>query len=273
MTRNACRDSRLARALAAALALALPACVPDLSGIFDICGEGGCPPPPPQDCATLASDSWTIGPGPTATENEIQVALGESRGVSLSPFIAAHCLETVASVTWSAGDPSVAAVTAKAAPHRGAWVTGLRPGPGTIHARIAFPDGSARQAMPRAFVVGGPAERAGTIVFEGTVRLDRNPEWTRFIPFELPASASRIDVTADWGSVLNQADVFLYRGTCAGSSNCGGMEFIGLPSVIDRKPVDKSVTMSLAPGPYTIRVDNLGPGAETVRYQVRFTPR
>jgi hypothetical protein len=38
------------------------------------------------------------------------------------------------------------------------------------------------------------------------------------------------------------------------------------------KPLPLSAD-NLSAGEYTIRIDNLGPGAETARYQVRLTPR
>jgi hypothetical protein len=254
------------RLVVAGLALCLPSCV-DFDGIFDICPDG-CPPPPPQDCAVLQSAVWRVVPS-GSSGNDVRLAVGESRAVSLAPFVESHCAATLA-VTWSSGDPAIASVTTRVQAHRGAWVTGLRPGPVTVHARIVLPDGSAQQATPREFVVAPPDAAAGTIVAQGAIRLDRSPEWSRFVAFDLPEPASQVDVSVDWGSVLNEAEVFLFRGSCSATSICPGLEFIGLPDVQDRKPVHKSVR-NLAAGPYSIRIDNLGPGAETVRYEVRFT--
>lgn len=260
-----------ARVLAAALAMSLPACVDlDLDGLLDVC-DGPCPSPPPQDCARLRTTSWSIWTPENPSEIEMRVAVGESRGVSLSPFVEAHCVAGIASVTWSAGDAPSAEVTAKPLPHRGAWLTGLQPGPGTIRARIVFVDGPEQQAA-KAFVVVPTREPSGSVVAEGAIPLDRAPEWTRFIPFELPAGAGRLDITVDWSSVSNHGDVFLYRGACAGNSVCAGLDFIPLPSVQERKPVFKGAT-NLAAGTYSIRVDNLGPGADVLRYEVRATPR
>jgi len=72
--------------------------------------------------------------------------------------------------------------------------------------------------------------------------------------------------------VLDTVNFVLYQGSCSGTSLCGGLQFIDLPTVTDVKPVRKS-TRNLSAGPYTIRIDNAGPGAETVRYEVRLTPK
>jgi hypothetical protein len=145
-------------------------------------------------------------------------------------------------------------------------------GPSAVHARIVFRDGSGQQATSRTIIVVAPAPSSGAVVAEGAIRLEPPAAGSRYIPFELPRDASRIDMTVDWASVLDTVDFVIYQGSCAGSSLCADLRFIPLPAVTGMKPVRKS-TSNLSAGEYTIRIDNLGPGAETVRYEVRSTPR
>jgi hypothetical protein len=83
------------------------------------CG-GPCPTPTPQICTTLSSSQWRIGPFPTTSENDLGVAVGESRDVFLDPFVESSCENAIVSVTWSAENPSVASVVAKERAYRGA---------------------------------------------------------------------------------------------------------------------------------------------------------
>lgn len=188
------------------------------------------------------------------------------------PFVEPHCAATIASVTWSVGDPSVASVIPEEPPYRGRWVTGVNAGPSTVNVRLRFNDGSVQEPAPRAIIVAPLASPAGAVVAEGTVLLETPSARSRYIPFELPQDASRIDITVDWTSALNEVSFVLYHGSCSGTSFCGGLGYIPLPSVRDVKPVRNSAT-NLSAGGYTILISNSGPGAETVRYEVRLTPR
>ena len=153
------------------------------------------------------------------------------------------------------------------------WLlTDCAAGPGTVNARILFSDGSAQQSTPRAIIVAQLAPPSGAVVAEGSVDLEPSTAVSRYIPFALPQDASQVDVTVDWISVLNTVNFVLYQGSCSGTSLCGGLQFIDLPTVTGVKPVRNS-TRNLSAGPYTIRIDNAGPGAETVRYDVRLTPK
>ena len=264
---------RLRHLFTAVISISLPSC--GLEGLHDAltnpCG-GPCPTPTPQDCAALSRSSWRIGPFPIPSENELRVTVGDSRTVFLDPFVADHCVGAVASVVWSTDDPSVASVTPQARAYRGGWVTGVRPGSGTVSARIAFADGFEQQTAPRAFVVTPLVPASGTVALEGSVYLESPSDFRRFIPFALPQDASRLDMVVDWASVLNSVDFVLYQGSCSGAVLCSGLQFLPLPSFTGIKPVRKSLG-NLSAGTYTIRIDNLGPAAETVRYEVRFTPR
>ena len=231
----------------------------------------------PQDCAALTQASWRIGPFPTTSQTELQLTVGESRAVWLDPFVEAECAGSV-SVTWSVDDPSSASVVAKDPAYRGSWVTGLGPGANSVRAHIVFSDGTS-QTAPRAMqVVPAPAQ-AGTLIAEGAVTLESGrasgtPDYRRYIPFTLPGSAGQTQVRIDWMSPLNSVSAALFQGECSGpdGASCyGGLRYITSTNDDSVKPAGLSVP-NLPADTYTIRIDNLGPGAETVRYEVRATP-
>jgi hypothetical protein len=230
----------------------------------------------PQDCATVSRASWRIGPYPTTSQTELQLAVGESRALWLDPFVESECAGSVVSVTWSVDDPSSATVVPKDPAYRGSWVTGLGPGANAVRARIVFSDGTA-QTVPRAMQVVASAPPAGTVVIaEGTVTLDSqapsaSADYRRFIPFTLPRSASQTDVRVDWASPLNDVTISFYQGECSGPASAAcvaGLRYITGTSNNDVKPLSLSIA-NLPADTYTIRIDNLGPGPETIRYEVR----
>jgi len=232
----------------------------------------------PQDCAALASASWRIGPFPTTSQTELQLAVGESRALWLDPFVEAECTGSVASVTWAVDDPSSASVVAKDPAYKGSWVTGLGPGANAVRARIVFSDGTS-QTAPRLVQVVPAAPSAGTVIAEGTVNLESNTagasaEYRRYKPFTLPRSASSTEVRIDWSSPLNNVDVAFYQGECSGSASAScvaGLRYIAGSVADNMKPESLSIR-DLPADIYTLRIDNLGPGAETVRYEIRITP-
>lgn len=224
-------------------------------------------PSAPQDCATLSKMTWGIGPFPTPSANEIRLAVGESRKLFLFPFVESQCAATIVSVTWSTENPSLASVTPKEPGYAGSWVTGVSPGPTNVNARIVFSDGLTQQSSPRAIIVAPLAPPTGSLVADGIVVLGPS---SRYIPFELPQDARQLDLSVDWTSVLSSVNFVLYAGSCSGTSLCPGLQYIPLQDVTDVKPVRKS-TSNLSAGPYTIRID--GPAGETVRYEVRLTPK
>ena len=174
----------------------------------------------PQDCATISTASWRIGPYPTSSQSELQLTVGESRALFLNPFVEAECAGSIVSVTWSVDNPTGAAVVAKEQAIRGSWVTGLSPGANAVRARIVFSDGTS-QTAPRAMQVVDAAPAAGTLVAEGAVDLEpyngnSSADYRRYLPFTLAQSASRTDVRVDWASPLNNVDVAFYQGDCTG---------------------------------------------------------
>jgi len=232
----------------------------------------------PQDCTELARSSWRIGPYPVTPQTELQLAVGESRALWLDPFVKAECASSVASVTWSVDDPASASAVAKDPAYSGSWITGLQPGANAVHARIVFVDGAAETA-PLAVRVVPAAARGGMLIAEGTVNLEPNTagasaDYRRYIPFTQPQSASQTEVRVDWTSPLNNVTASFYQGECSGGrfpSCTAGLRYITGTSSDDRKPVSLSVA-NLVADIYTIRIDNLGSGAETIRYEVRATP-
>jgi hypothetical protein len=149
-----------------------------------------------------------------------------------------------------------------------------------VGARLVFGDGRSQQAKPKTIQVIPLALPAGSVlVAEGTVDLEpyngnSSADFRRFVPFTLPQEARQVDTSVDWASFLNEIDLFLFEGSCSGgpTSACPGLRLIASPRVTEAKPLPVSAT-NLSPGPYTLRIDNLGPGRETIRYEVRLTPK
>jgi hypothetical protein len=78
----------------------------------------------------------------------------------------------------------------------------------------------------------------------------------------------------DWTSPPNNVTVTFFQGECSGpaAASCvAGLRYITGSNTDSIKPVTVS-TPNLPADIYTIRIDNLGPGAETIRYEVRATP-
>jgi hypothetical protein len=265
--------ARLATCLAACLAgLFVPACVDSqkLREAFDPCARDGCQAPPPQDCGALPSLDWAVDGYLTAPE--AQLAVGASYRASLAPAVEAHCSGAVAGVTWTVEDPGIVALTPIG---RDAWVSGLAVGATSLGARIRFTSGAERIARPRAVRVAPPAAPAAgsVVVAEGSVRIspDRGVPggWHGWVTFATTA-AGRVDVVVDWTSPLNTIDMSGYEGRCDAVGRCG--RIVMTTRVTGVKPLSATFdSPRLPPGEYTVRIDNLGPGEETVRYEVRLT--
>jgi hypothetical protein len=88
------------------------------------------------------------------------------------------------------------------------------------------------------------------------------------VPFRLGTSG-QVDILVDWDSLLNRVDFSVYQSPCSSIESCGSL--VLNTAVSNVKPLPASG--SLPAGDYTIRIDNLGPGAEHVHYEVRLTPR
>jgi hypothetical protein len=89
-----------------------------------------------------------------------------------------------------------------------------------------------------------------------------------WVPFELP-NTGFVDIVVDWDSPLDTVDGVLYPGTCSSIGSCGILVAVINPG---SKPISLA-HFPLSTGAYTIRLDSLGPGAENLRYSVRFTSK
>jgi hypothetical protein len=236
------------------------------------CGKNSCSTPPPQDCAALSKTSWSVGdPG-----HELDVAVGRSLLQFLVPNVEDQCVNSLASVTWTVDDQSVASVLAWGGAYQktSAWVTGVAPGLTAVRAHIVFSDGGAQDAHSESVkvILSQASPPGGVLVAEGDVAVDAplshpGASYT-FVPFKLQASG-QVDITIDWVSPVNTLDFSVYKSPCTSIEVCGGQVMV--TAVFDVKPVPASGGLSA--GDYTIRIDNSGPGPETVHYEVRLTPK
>jgi hypothetical protein len=263
--------SRFSEVLLVVGALALlPACNLDFGDFMNPCGEGGCASPAPQDCAALSRTSWRVG----LLAGELNLTVGQSERELLWPRVEPQCANALVSVTWTADDPSVASVLPQGSGSNGtAWITGVAPGLTAVRARIVFSDGGTQDAQAESVRVVPPGPPSGNVVVaEGEVNLPAPPSQSlasyHFVPFTLGASG-QVDITVDWGSPLNVLNFSVYKSPCTSIGACG--DIVINTRVFGVKPLPASG--ALVAGDYTIRIDNLGPGPETARFEVRLTPR
>jgi hypothetical protein len=233
----------------------------------------------PQECDTLSRDTWRIGPYPTSSEEDIRVEIGGSRELFLTPFVDSDCAGSVASVTWSVEDASMAAVVPEEPAYSGSWVNGLAAGKTEVRARIQFSDGRVKTPTRAIQVVAAAAPAGSVIVAEGAVDLEPyngNPaaDYRRYVPFTIPEGSAQVDLTVNWDSPLDDLTVALFKGRCSGgaSASCADeLRFVASSNTSHVKPVTASVP-NPPPGNYSARIDNLGPGPETARYEFRVKP-
>lgn len=240
------------------------------------CGGGGVPflPLPPQECATLSTQSWRIGPFAYSPGTEqLPVMVGQSRRMFLEPSVESQCANSIASVTWTVENPTVASIIPEVPAYRGSWVTGVMPAATAVRVRIVFSGGLAQEPPPRAIQVVAPdAPSPGSLLItQGSV--ESIPAVSaKFVPFSLPQDASVIDVTIDWDSPLDRANFALFEGGDCGATTCPGRIIPTGPEDSYVKPL-REQGFNLSAGAYTLRLNNWGPGLETIRYEVRMTRR
>lgn len=246
------------------LAAALEGCDP---GHWD-CPPAGCFAPvvgpiAPQDCAALSRATWVIGSPQT------ELVVGDTRSLDLRPFVEEQCAGSIAAVTWSASDPAVVSLTPKEPGYRGSWITGVHPGSASVSARIRFSDGSVQQPSPGDILVSPAPPPSGALLLRGAI--DVAPTGRRvFVPFALPQDAGELFVTIDWTSIQNKVGFAVWRGTCSDSPQC--LDLLPMGPTRVEKPLQTSI-LNVAAGPCTISIHNSGPGAETVRYEIAYSPR
>jgi hypothetical protein len=234
----------------------------------------------PQDCTTLSSASWRIGPYPTSSEGDLLLAVGHSRELFLDPFVESECVDAVLSVAWSADDASAVSVLPREPAWRGSWITGLSPRKTAVRARIVLSDGTTKETDLRAVEVTPEQTAAGAVaVANGAVELSAydggvGSNFRRFVPFTLPAPAGRLHVSVNWNSPLNRVRFALEAGECdggAGAPCADPLRYIGSPNNDHVKPQTFD-TPDVPAGIYTLRIDNLGAEPETATYEVWTTP-
>jgi hypothetical protein len=243
------------------------------SAAFDPCGGNACTSGH-QDCAALPEQDWAVEGYNHFPDT--QIAVGTTVKTYLSPDVEEQCRGAITRIVWSVDDPAVASVLPEG---ESAWVTGLKPGATGVGALVVFASSGQRQARPRPYRVVPAAwpPTGSTIVAKGEVRVPPYvapgtvQDGLGWVNFET-SSAGRLDVVVDWGSVLNSIDFSGYEGRCNSVGTCGRIVLSVRHTNV--KPLTESFdNPRMPPGEYTIRIDNLGPGEETVRYEVRLTPR
>ncbi len=198
--------------------------------------------------------------------------VGQSRNLFFEPYVESHCADNIASVTWTVENPSVASIIPEVPAYGGNWVTGVRPGATAVRARIVFSDGLTQEPQPRAIKVdpSDPPPPGSVLLTEGSV--ESIPAGGHsFIPLSLPQDARLLDITIDWDSPLDRAGFALFEGGDCSATSCPGRFVQGTSSDGFIKPL-QAQAFNLSAGPHTLRLDNWGPGLETIRYELRMTP-
>jgi hypothetical protein len=80
------------------------------------------------------------------------------------------------------------------------------------------------------------------------------------------------DVTVDWTFAANDIDVYLARGTCSFDQIVADQCAIAAASESTTAKPEKIRLANQPAGTYTLIVGNVGPGQESIAYQVVFTP-
>jgi hypothetical protein len=88
------------------------------------------------------------------------------------------------------------------------------------------------------------------------------------IPFETTATGT-LDVTVDWGAAANEIDLYLALGSCTVQQwpDCTWMSW---SESRDFKP-ERLRVLGVAAGRFVLDISNIGPGEESVSYQVVLT--
>jgi hypothetical protein len=207
---------------------------------------------------------------------------GASVKVSVEPQSAAttECAaQSVESVSWILTNPTVASTKPQSAVE--AWLTAVTQGETGLVARIRFKDGRSSEVRPRYYftgsgyrdvdvlrVVSAGAPPAGSIrVLGGRVRLEpfsnAASSWRVTMPFTIDQQGL-VRVRVDWVDPLSRID-FAALGPCPGAC------VVISPTVYGVKPIAAQQSR-VAPGPFTLRLDNLGSLEETLSYEVWLVP-
>jgi hypothetical protein len=92
-----------------------------------------------------------------------------------------------------------------------------------------------------------------------------------YLPFST-TEAGALDATVQWTYDTNDLDVYLAKGNCNGTNTgTADCNFIAYSESTTAKP-EKVHADNTGPGPYAIFVYNVGPGDETLSFQVVLSP-
>lgn len=114
-----------------------------------------------------------------------------------------------------------------------------------------------------------PAPPAPVVVAQSSGSLPAR--YLAMIPFTTTQTGT-IDVTVDWTFASNDVDVYLARGACSFEEFVAlQCQLVAFSESTVAKPEKLSVPNAVAGG-YTLLIGNLGPGDESVAFQVVLTP-
>jgi hypothetical protein len=270
MPRSTVRSLRPARCLVAALAVAAaaPGCGSNVAGLF-----------PPPDCPAYLNGPWRVDFG--AEELEV----GDSLRGAVKGSVPRECFDMIASVDWSAENPDVVSLQPlglnppqlSGGDISRAWVTGRQSGVSLVEAVIRLRDGGTRSVQPAPLrVVKHMVPRGSVVVAQGTAGVTFNAVrgFTELIEVRIP-DAGRVDITVDWEKRTNMVGFLFWEGACS-ATPCPNRVVINADfSILTaelEKPRQESVD-GLQAGRYTLMAFAEGSGPETVRHEVRLTPR
>jgi hypothetical protein len=113
-----------------------------------------------------------------------------------------------------------------------------------------------------------PTTPQTTVVAQGSGTLQ--VDFIGAVNFSTPA-AGRLEVTVDWTFASNDIDIAVFAGSCTATQIINLA--CGAPAAFSdslNKPERLSIA-SAAAGAYTLGIENLGPGNESLSYQVTLT--
>jgi hypothetical protein len=129
--------------------------------------------------------------------------------------------------------------------------------------------GSSNSPTPLPSVAPTPPPQVQSVVASGSGPL--SPRALALVPFTTTASGT-LDVTVDWTLASNDVHVYLMSGSCASVDqfNAGQCVVARFSESTILKP-ERITLLGATAGPYTLGIGNLGPGEESVSFQVVLT--
>ena len=121
---------------------------------------------------------------------------------------------------------------------------------------------SPQQATPPT-TTPGPVQ---VVVASGTASIPARR--ALLVPFTLPSTGT-LDITVDWTFPANEIDIYLAVGSCT-VEQWPDCNWIDGSESRDFKP-ERLRVLAGQPGPYVLDIGNVGPGAESVSFEVTLT--